>query len=115
MPGFDGTGPRGMGPMTGGGRGFCSPWGIGAVMQYGQGTYGVPYAGGYAYAPYGGMPYPSYGYPGAAPYVPPGPGAPLPPGTMTQEQQLNYLRKQSEVLKSQLEQIGSRIRDLEKK
>jgi len=29
MPGFDGTGPRGMGPMTGGGRGFCSPWGVG--------------------------------------------------------------------------------------
>jgi hypothetical protein len=23
MPGFDGTGPRGMGPMMGGGRGFC--------------------------------------------------------------------------------------------
>jgi hypothetical protein len=26
MPGFDGTGPRGMGPMTGGGRGFCNPY-----------------------------------------------------------------------------------------
>ena len=24
MPGFDGTGPRGMGPMTGRGRGFCA-------------------------------------------------------------------------------------------
>jgi hypothetical protein len=23
MPGFDGTGPRGRGPMTGGGRGYC--------------------------------------------------------------------------------------------
>ena len=23
MPGFDGTGPRGMGPMTGGSRGYC--------------------------------------------------------------------------------------------
>ena len=23
MPGLDGTGPRGMGPMTGRGRGFC--------------------------------------------------------------------------------------------
>ncbi len=23
MPGFDGTGPRGEGPMTGGGRGYC--------------------------------------------------------------------------------------------
>lgn len=24
MPGFDGTGPRGQGPMTGGQRGFCA-------------------------------------------------------------------------------------------
>jgi len=23
MPGFDRTGPRGMGPLTGGGRGYC--------------------------------------------------------------------------------------------
>jgi hypothetical protein len=23
MPAFDGTGPRGKGPMTGGGRGYC--------------------------------------------------------------------------------------------
>ncbi len=23
MPGFNGTGPRGQGPMTGGGRGYC--------------------------------------------------------------------------------------------
>jgi hypothetical protein len=29
MPGFNGTGPRGLGPMTGGRRGFCmgfTPW-----------------------------------------------------------------------------------------
>lgn len=24
MPGFDGTGPNGQGPMTGGGRGYCA-------------------------------------------------------------------------------------------
>ena len=47
MPGFDRTGPMGMGPRTGGGRGFCQP--------------GAGYAnyGGYSYAanPYGGSPY----------------------------------------------------------
>lgn len=26
MPRFDGTGPTGMGPMTGGGRGWCNPY-----------------------------------------------------------------------------------------
>jgi hypothetical protein len=25
MPGFNGTGPAGMGPMTGWGRGYCNP------------------------------------------------------------------------------------------
>jgi hypothetical protein len=28
MPGYDGSGPRGQGPMTGGGRGYCvTSWG----------------------------------------------------------------------------------------
>ena len=35
MPGFDGTGPRGMGPMTGGGRGLCGPYGA-RYGGYGQ-------------------------------------------------------------------------------
>ena len=42
MPGFDGTGPNGMGPVTGGGRGSCNPWG-GSPRQYTfprTGTYG---------------------------------------------------------------------------
>jgi hypothetical protein len=26
MPGFDGTGPAGMGPLTGGARGWCNPY-----------------------------------------------------------------------------------------
>ena len=53
MPGFDGTGPMGMGPRTGGGRGFCPP-GIGTA-PYGGNFYGAnPYYGGY---PYGGNPY----------------------------------------------------------
>lgn len=41
MPGFDGTGPMGMGPTTGAGRGFCSPQGIGAAR-----TCGFPPLGG---------------------------------------------------------------------
>jgi hypothetical protein len=33
MPGYDGTGPRGQGPMTGGARGYCATgWG-GAVRR----------------------------------------------------------------------------------
>jgi len=59
MPGFDGTGPRGMGPMTGGRRGFCSPWGLGTMYGRGGGMpypMATPYRMPYPY-PYGGMPY----------------------------------------------------------
>ena len=41
MPGFDGTGPRGMGPMTGGGRGFCAnPGGAGRPLVGGRTFFG---------------------------------------------------------------------------
>jgi len=40
MPGFDGTGPRGLGPMTGRGEGYC------AIVLPAPGTGRLPY--GYA-------------------------------------------------------------------
>lgn len=54
MPGFNGTGPLGMGPMTGGGRGRCNPyWG---GTDYYRPYYGYGYPGyiGYGYSGYGG-------------------------------------------------------------
>jgi hypothetical protein len=73
MPGYDGTGPRGMGPLTGGGRGFCSPLGRGLLRGFrswpsrrsGRGGFASGYygrGGGFgrgAYA-YGGFPAPGY-------------------------------------------------------
>ena len=85
MPGFDGTGPRGMGPMTGSGRGFCSPWGIGAAP------------GGFGIFPRVGYGYPFYGVP------------------MTLEQELAFLKSQAGIMRSQLEQIEARMRELEAK
>ena len=73
MPGFDGTGPRGMGPMTGGGRGWCNPYGplsAGGWAAPGFGGYGAPFTG---YVPWGGyaQPYPmSWGGYGMAPFGP---------------------------------------------
>jgi hypothetical protein len=54
MPGFDGTGPAGRGPMTGGGRGWCTPYG---PTYGGYGAYRTPYP---APAYYAGYP-PGYG------------------------------------------------------
>ena len=95
MPGLDGTGPRGMGPMTGGGRGFCSPWGIGAAYR----GYGVSPGVGYG-SPFYGTP---VTLPGVMPYA----------SAMTPQQELDFLRSQAQTVKGQLEQIEARMRELE--
>jgi hypothetical protein len=52
MPGFDGAGPAGRGPMTGGGRGWCNPY---RAPYTGYRPYAPPYAvprgATYAYGP----------------------------------------------------------------
>ena len=63
MPGFDGTGPMGQGPMTGGGRGFCAmPYGYGMQAPYyptsgGYPFYGRPFSGPVFGAGRGGIPW----------------------------------------------------------
>jgi len=58
MPGFDGTGPAGMGPMTGGARGWCNPY---SPLYAGYGPYPASYP--YAYGPYAlGVGMPAWGY-----------------------------------------------------
>ena len=54
MPGFDGTGPMGAGPLTGGGRGFCAAY---PAMRYGPPLTRAPYYGPPAYGPLYGRPF----------------------------------------------------------
>jgi len=82
MPGFDGTGPNGMGPMTGGGRGFCNPRGIGATAR----RYGFPR-------------YPGYGAYGFQPFAP----------RMTRAQELEFLKGQAGALSDELKQLETEI------
>jgi hypothetical protein len=96
MPGFDGTGPMGMGPMTGGGRGFCSPWGIGAGIR----AYGLLYRRGYGYPYYTAGPV----VPGAKPYAP----------RISREQELGFLKQQAEAMRAELKSIEARIKELAK-
>ena len=109
MPGFDGTGPRGMGPRTGGGRGFCPPSWPGAS------PFGAWSRGPWPTAPVIQAPYPFYSATRGIPYY----GATATPGAvpyapqMTKEQELDFLKSQAEVMRGQLEQIESRTRDLE--
>jgi len=104
MPFGDGTGPRGMGPMTGRGAGYCGGYGRPGFTNPAFGP-----AGGYGYPGYGAF----YGYSGVNPYTPAIPGAP-PASEMDREQELSYLKNQAQIARSQLEQIESRMRELEK-
>jgi hypothetical protein len=111
MPGFDGTGPAGYGPMTGGGRGYCAPgyagvyrrgfgggFGYGRGRGYGRGWFGrgfgaqVPPA---AFGPAGA------GYRGAY-------------GPVNSGSELDMLRAEAESMRGALEDINQRIQELEK-
>lgn len=133
MPFLDGTGPRGMGPMTGRGMGYCagrvSPgfppartawfgrgrgrgfgrgmgrgWGMGFGRGFGRGWgpgwgRGMGWRAGWWDAPphWGGLAY------AAEPYGPP----------MSREEEVDFLKDEANAVKSQLEEIEARIRDLE--
>ena len=95
MPGFDGTGPRGMGPMTGGGGGFCAvPTGPAWPIHSGMGLR-MPHA------PWGTMPY--YGSP-----------PPFTPG-ISREEELDYLKGLAQSMTKDLEDIEARIKEVESK
>ncbi|MFO7871759.1 MAG: DUF5320 domain-containing protein [Kiritimatiellia bacterium] len=126
MPGGDGTGPGGIGPMTGRAAGYCAGYGMpgyanpvpgrgfgygrgrgfgygrgmGPGFRGGRGRWGA-YTGPYGYgAPavpyYGGGYVPQYGY-----------------GAQNPEDELNALKGQSEYLEEALEGVRRRISELE--
>ena len=128
MPGGDGTGPRGMGPMTGRAAGYCAGYpapgsaspipgrgfGMGYGAGYGRGrggggrgrrnwyrATGVPGWARFGYAPAWGQP------PAFAPYA--APNAPQVGG----EQEVEWLNRQAEWLKEQLDGITQRIDELQ--
>lgn len=123
MPGFDRTGPSGMGPMTGGGRGYCNPsqsaygpspaWGPGySGAGYGRGSgrgrgFGRGYGRGFgwrvAYPPTGGWYEPAYNVPYGGSY------------NINPEDEVNMLKGEADDIKSELDAIQKRIEELESK
>ena len=112
MPGGDGTGPGGMGPMTGRAAGFCVGYsvpgyanpvggrGMGMGMGFGRGRgggFGRGRGFGWGRAGYG---FPAYG---AAPFTP----------TVVIQQELDSLKGQAEYLEDALDGIQKRIEELE--
>ena len=119
MPGGNGTGPAGMGPMTGRGAGFCAGYSVpgyanpvggrGYGMGFGRGRgmgrgfgrgFGLGRVG-YGSPAWAGV---ANQYPANASFVP----------TVTSEQELEGLKQQAEFLQSSLSQVSERINQLEK-
>jgi len=114
MPGGDGTGPMGMGPMTGRAAGYCAGSNMPGYMNpipgrgfWNRGGWGRGWRyGSYAAGPAGWAPYGM----GAPPYLPfGGPQAPQ----MTSQQELEVLKGQAKYFEDALQEINKRVQELE--
>ncbi len=122
MPGGDGTGPMGMGPMTGRAAGYCAGYQAPGFMNpvaggfWGRGRGGGRgrrnwfYATGLTGWQRAALGQPAfgagwgYGTPHATPFAPPATGA---------EQELDVLKRQAEYFAGALEDIKKRIEELQ--
>ena len=138
MPRGDGTGPWGLGPMTGRAAGLCAGYPIPGFANpipgrgfFGWGRGGWPmgrgrgrgfgmgrgwWRGAYPYLPFHG--YGSYaalhGYPGYAPHYHPAAYGFSGPPQLTKEQQLKMLKEEASALKGEIEAIEAQMKELEK-
>ncbi|MEZ4528769.1 MAG: DUF5320 domain-containing protein [Desulfobacterales bacterium] len=102
MPGYDRTGPRGMGSMTGGGFGFCNSAGGFRRQFLGRGYGQSRWEGrrfGRGFGPGRGI---NCGYTG---YEPP---------IMTKEQEIEMLKAEAKNLEGMMKSVAQRIETLEK-
>lgn len=126
MPGGDGTGPAGMGSMTGRAAGYCAGYSAPGFMNpiAGRG-YGFGFGRGFGRGGGGrgrrnwfyatgltGWQRAAYGYP-ATGWGVPNYGVPYgPPAAPTREQELDMLKGQAEYLHNALEDVNKRIKEL---
>ena len=109
MPGFDGTGPMGMGSMTGGGRGPCNPYG----KSIGRGGSNPRVGWGYGRGRGHRHMFWTTGLPGWMRYGSAGPWRTPSATPYTREQEAGFLRDRAAILKEELDAIDSRLRDFE--
>ncbi len=121
MPRGDGTGPMGMGPMTGRAAGYCAGYGVPGYMNSIPGRgYGGGYGRGWSRGMYGRGRGRGFGrgmgrgaWPGYYAPVPYGYG-PAYPQTDPQSKR-QFLENEAKSLQEELEEIKKRLADLEEK
>lgn len=119
MPMGDGTGPAGMGPMTGRAAGYCAGYSVpGFANPYGGRYFGIGRRAGYRNWFYAtglpgwyryGIGIPAWGGVAGYPYY----ASPYMAGVTTEEEE-RILKNQSDMLKKQLDNIQSRMEELKK-
>ena len=111
MPGGNGTGPAGMGPMTGRAAGFCAGYAVpGYANPVGERGYGMGFGRGRGMGRGRGFGR-GFGWAGVADPYPASASFGL---TVTAEQELEGLKQQAEFLQNSLGQVSERINQLEK-
>ena len=113
MPGLDGTGPWGAGPMTGRGMGFCNPAWRGAYGPWYRGWYGRGWFGwGRGYGR--GWRWRTYAPGWAGPYWGPAYWGAYGPYEMSPSEEAEMLKAEAEDMKRALDEISKRIEELER-
>ena len=114
MPGEDGTGPQGLGPMTGRAAGYCAGYGMpGYANPYGgRGFRGRGFGRGFGRG--GGRGWRNWFYATGLPAWAPGPAYPPAPA-YTAEQEMADLKAESEALQREIGEINNRIAELQQK
>lgn len=124
MPGGDGTGPMGLGPMTGRAAGYCAGFGAPGSMNFvpgggywgwgrgrggGRGRRNRYYATGMTGWQRSAAGVPAWGYPYAYGgfYGPPASAA------MNRQQEIDMLKGQAEYLEDMLENVHMQLKELE--
>ena len=122
MPGGDGRGPLGLGPMTGRGAGYCAGypvpgyanpipgrgWGFGYGRGFGRGRgrgrgFGRGFGWGWNAYPYN-WDTPYYGYPYSGPYA---------SAEISPKQEAEMLKEQATAMQEEISAINQRVKDLE--
>jgi len=97
MPRGDGTGPNGMGPMTGRGMGYCAGFNVPGFMNPNFGR-GLGRGRGFAWR--------------ARTIQPTMPIQQVQPQVITEKQEKQYLEQELDVLKQEMKEIEERLKSL---
>jgi len=109
MPGGDGTGPMGLGPMTGRRAGYCAGSSVPGYTNVSVRGFGRGFARGRGF----GRGFWRRGYYGPAPYY--GPTQPYVYPEPTKEEEKTYLEEMVKSMEGELKAIRGRLEELSKK